>query len=321
MLRLFEVDERLDLQPQVSGVLEQPAEPAQPAQLAEPAEPAQPTQPAEPEPRPTGGQVVLFGATPGSPGATSMAINVAFELAVAKHKVCLIDFDFKSPNLLATLGQESITAGLAGAKRLIEQGRFSDEELGRLLMVLNFDGTKLSILPGLGSPANVTQPMSAGLAATLLVAAKTSFDYVVIDLGDLASNPGFSNELLQQADFSFLVCSADPIGVRRYLWLPTALGNEKIIDSTQLIFNRVRESVLGSNPKRQITDVVARLAQAEVCCFVPNDPSSFDQALLEGLPIQLMKKASPARHAIAMLVRQGILNQRSNLDWRIARHG
>ncbi|MEY4367937.1 MAG: hypothetical protein RLZ28_1352 [Actinomycetota bacterium] len=329
MLRLFELDEGL-LEPESSvppasatapsepPVAQQPARaPAQP-ELA----PAQPElAPAQPEPRPMGGQVVLLGATPGAPGATSLAINIAYELAQAKNRVCVIDFDFQSPNLLAMLAQESITAGLMGAKRLLEQRRLTIDELQRLLVVLNFDGLKLSILPGLGTPSLANEPFALKSALDLLEIAKSDFDYIVIDVGDLTKNLSFSKNLLKQVDYSFLVCAADPIGVRRFLGLHRLLGNDTALDSAQLIVNRVRESVLGPNPKRQLAETLEKLAGAEVCCFVPNDSLAFDQALLEGLPIQLISKASPAKHAIAMLVRQGILNQRSNLDWRLARHG
>lgn len=307
MLRLFETDEE-----RLEPTLQMPA--------VQPEPQPQPKSQPEPQPLASGGQTLSFGATPGSPGATSLAINVAFELALAKHKVCVLDFDFHSPNLLATLAQESITAGLMGAKRLLSQQRLTGDELNRFLMVLNFDGTKVSVLPGLGSPAKETTPLDVDSATALIALAKSQFDYVLIDVGDLTRNLEFSEGILKSVDLSFLICAGDPIGVRRFLWLKQRL-DETALESAQLIVNRVRESVLGSNPKRQLADTLWRLANTEVCAFLPNDSLAFDQALLDGLPIQLLKKASPARHAVAMLVRQGILNQRSNLDWRMARHG
>ena len=111
------------------------------------------------------------------------------------------------------------------------------------------------------------------------------------------------------------------MSIKRYLWFQEQLRKFELKNQPHLIVNRVRDSVLGANAKRQIADTFERVSQTDVTAFVPEDSAAFDLALREGLPLQLVKKASPARHAISMLVRQGILGQRSQLDWRVARNG
>jgi hypothetical protein len=226
-----------------------------------------------------------------------------------------------APSLLATLNQDAITAGLSGVFRLVNQGRFSADDLDRFLMVLNFDGVRLSILPGLGVPmAAADLPADLGNQVQEIVEAVNA-DFVVLDLPDAATAPEVVAGALRIADLSFAICAADPIGVQRYLWFQARLRQLGLKVEPQLIVNRVRDLVLGANAKRQLADTFERLAQTEVTAFVPDDPAAFDLCLREGLPLQLVKKASPARHAISMFVRQGILGQRSHLDWRVARNG
>jgi MinD-like ATPase involved in chromosome partitioning or flagellar assembly len=254
-------------------------------------------------------------------GKTSIAINVAFELATAGHRVAMLDLDVSAPSLLTALNQDAITAGLSGVHRLVGQGRFFADDLSRFMMVLNFDGVRVSVLPGLGVAAQPFAPVG-DLAKTVRTAIDSAeADYVVLDLPSISSAPEVATAALQLADLSFSICNADPIGVQRQLWLQNQLEHLALPNQPQLVVNRLRDSVLGSNAKRQIADTFERVAKTEVVAFVPDDPAVFDLALREGLPLQLVKKASPARHAISMFVRQGILGQRSQLDWRVARNG
>lgn len=288
---------------------------SQPRLRATPVPPTQPSKAKAPR------QIIAFCGAAGSVGKTSVSINVAFELATAGHKVVLLDLDLRAPSLLATLNQDSVTAGLSGVFRLVDQGRFVATDLERLLMVLNFDGVRISILPGLGLPMIATKWATKLHVLVQEVIDAVDADYIVLDLPELAAAPEVVMTALRLADLSFAICSADPIGVQRYLWLQTQLQKLELKIEPQVIVNRVRDSVLGSNAKRQLADTFERIAKTEVVAFVPDDPAVFDLCLRDGLPLQLVKKASPARHAISMFVRQGILGQRSHLDWRVARSG
>ena len=141
---------------------------------------------ASPSPTRTSGaksprQVIAFCGASGSVGKTSVSINVAFELAAAGFRVALLDLDLMAPSLLATLNQDAITAGLSGVFRLVNQGRFSADDLDRFLMVLNFDGVRLSILPGLGMPmAAADLPTDLGDQVQEIVEAVNA-DFVVLD--------------------------------------------------------------------------------------------------------------------------------------------
>jgi|GEM_PF-1457447 len=272
--------------------------------------------------RPPAIKTIAFCGAAGGVGKTSLAINVAFELATAGFRVAVLDLDVANPNLLATLNQDAISPGLAGVKRLVGQSRFTIADLDRLLMVLNFDGVRISVMPGLPAPATPAERDElASVAAELLEASVSAFDYVLIDLPAFEAAPMLSTVCLELADASFVVCGADPIGVQRFLWLKATLQSLGLPNEPQVLVNGVRDSVLGSNAKRQLADTIERLAQTEVTAFVPQDQAGFDAALRGGLPLSLAKKGSPARHAISMFVRQGLLEQRTKLDWRVARNG
>ena len=302
--------------------------PATQAPAAHPLEMVEPTLPQQTAGAPAGKKLttniktIAFCGPSGGVGKTTMAINVAFELAAAGHRVALADLDVCSPNLLAALNQDPITAGLLGVKRLVEQSRFISADLERLLMVLNFDGVRLSILPGVPAPAEPADRQSLALVAEAVVPALAeSFDFVVLDLPSMDAAPEVLESGLRICDANIAICSGDPVGVQRFFWLQQRLAKLKLQSEPQVVVNAVRDSVLGSNAKRQLADTFERVSQTEVIAFVPHDQSSFDLAMREGLPLSLAKKGSAARHAIAMFVRQGLLNQRTHLDWRVARNG
>ncbi|MEO0024960.1 MAG: hypothetical protein RL196_1401 [Actinomycetota bacterium] len=316
---VLEAPARAEPEPPASAAPELPAF-VLPALAASPPElPAPPSQQNQER-----AKTIAFSGAAGSPGKTSLCINVAYELAAAGKKVAVVDFDLSSPSLLTALNQDSITAGLAGVRRLALQGRFFSEDLSRLLMVLNFDGVRLSVLPGMAKKI-LNSPLidNSWLQITdeLLALLRQDFDYVVIDLPDLATEPSLIVHLLNRVDYGFAVSAADPVSVERWLWFKTQLDSLGVIETPALVVNQVRDSVLGSNARGQLSDTFERVAKTEVACFIAQDAAAFDLAMREGLPLQLAKKASPARHAISMLVRQGILNQRSRLDWRVARLG
>ncbi len=339
MLRLFEGrDEPLEivLQPEPAPeplasptrADEPPPEPS-PEPVPAPKPLASQTRADEPAPEPerasavASAQIIAFSSAMGSPGKTSLCINVAFELASAGKRVGLVDFDLASPSLLTALNQDSITAGLAGVKRLASQGRLFAEDLHRFLMVLNYDGVKLTVLPGAVGLGD-SEPRGSSwieVADQLIDKMGGAFDYVLFDLPSLVVQPQLVAHVLNLADFGFAVSGADPVSVERWLWFKAQLEALGVRETPALVVNQVRDSVLGGNAKGQLADTFERVAKTDVISFIAQDHNAFDLALREGLPLQLAKKASPARHAISMLVRQGILNQRSRLDWRVARLG
>jgi MinD-like ATPase involved in chromosome partitioning or flagellar assembly len=78
-----------------------------------------------------------------------------------------------------------------------------------------------------------------------------------------------------------------------------------------LVVNRFRTSALGSRAKAELQETYLSLAQARIDAFIPDESGNFDRALLNGLPLALLKRSSPARQAISDLARQLLLDSAS----------
>src|SRR5690606_29718267 len=97
-------------------------------------EPAVVAAPAPPVPEDTGdpaGRVAVVWGPRGSPGRTTVAVNLAHELS-DRGEVLLVDADTEAPSVTQVLGVLDETAGLAAAARLAGDGRLDAESLRSL---------------------------------------------------------------------------------------------------------------------------------------------------------------------------------------------
>src|SRR5690606_35205924 len=114
---------------------------AVPATVAAIAEEPPPPQ----EERTPGGMVVVWGPT-GAPGRTTVAINLAAEIAASGQRVLLVDADVWGAAVAPSLGLLEESAGLAAAVRAADQGTLEPASLLRLCAQVS---DRLLVLPGL----------------------------------------------------------------------------------------------------------------------------------------------------------------------------
>jgi hypothetical protein len=60
---------------------------------------------------------------------------------------------------------------------------------------------------------------------------------------------------------------------------------------------------LGTSAKAQVEDAILEMCRSEVRWFIPEDRSSCDRAVLEMVPLAMLKRSSGARQAIAQFAR------------------
>jgi len=272
--------------------------------------------------------IAIWGAT-GSPGKSSIALSVASELALAGQRVFLLDADNLSPSLNLLLGLTDHPAGVAAACRLVSQGRFDLEQLERLSVGLTTGRGEVLLMTGI-SDAERWPELSSDRVGVILEVAQASFDSVVVDLASSLEGglrPGLggpdrnelTREILARAEQVILVCAADPVGVHRFLLALQGLRQIALTGEVIAVVNRLRKSVLGAGAKQQLVETLSRLAQLNVAAFIPDDPTTADLAIRNSLPMAMGKRGSPAKQAIALLVRTHLLKTRSRLDERLAK--
>jgi MinD-like ATPase involved in chromosome partitioning or flagellar assembly len=271
-------------------------------------------------PRQLPSPVVIAITSPcGSTGKTTVAINIALELAAEKARVLLIDGDTNGPAVANHFLMTEQPAGLAAALRIANQQRFDLDQLERLSF--QFQKSTLRIMPG--TQDLPSQAIDESAIAMLLDTARSGFEYTVIDLGCL--NPSsesrqdfLTGSILSLADRTVLVCLADPIGIFRLLSAEASI--KSLPSSIDLVMNRVRNSVIAS-ARREIGITLQRLSSLEPKAFLPDDPVHIDQAVRTGIPATSLSRSGTFRQALTGFVRAELLGRKGQLDSRVAKLG
>lgn len=277
----------------------------------------------------TRGQVIACWGPIGSTGKSMVAINAAFELAHAGNRVLLIDLDTYGPSIEMQLNLVEHPAGLAAACRLASQDRLDESELFRLSQPVQVGGTTLQIMTGISNPSRWPEITGPKIERLLEIAAG-SFDYIVLDLAselaESAQQPQSGIERncatqtgLQNANIIVAIGLADPIGIRRLILAMQELKTLRLDADLYTVINRTRTSVIGRKAKEQISETLSRFASLDVDLFVPDEPATFDQCLLESIPLMTAKRKSAARMAIGKLAKRLILAETNSLDERVAK--
>ena len=264
--------------------------------------------------------VVIAVTSPhGSTGKTTVAINIALELAAEKARVLLIDGDIQGPAVANHFALTQQPAGLQAALRIASQQRFDLEQLERLSF--QFQKSTLRIMPG--SQNFPSQPFDQEAVANLLETARSGYEFTVVDLGSLSGDGSgaqaeLTNAIISLADRAVMVCLADPIGIFRLLGIENLIAaSSKPLD---LVMNRVRNSVIAS-ARREIAITLQRLSALEPKAYLPDDPQHIDQAVRTGVPATSLSRTGTFRQALTGFVRAELLGRKGALDSRVAKLG
>ena len=264
--------------------------------------------------------VVIAVTSPhGSTGKTTVAINIALELAAEKARVLLIDGDIQGPAVANHFALTQQPAGLQAALRIASQQRFDLGQLERLSF--QFQKSTLRIMPG--SQNFSSQPFDQESVANLLETARSGYEFTVIDLGSLSGDGSgaqaeLTNAIISLADRTVTVCLADPIGIFRLLGIESVIAaTNKPVD---LVMNRVRNSVIAS-ARREIAITLQRLSTLEPKAYLPDDPQHIDQAVRTGVPATSLSRTGTFRQAFTGFVRAELLGRKGALDSRVAKLG
>ena len=271
-------------------------------------------------PKANSSPVVIAVTSPhGSTGKTTVAINIALELAAEKARVLLIDGDIQGPAVANHFALTQQPAGLQAALRIASQKRFDLEQLERLSF--QFQRSTLRIMPG--SQNFPSQPFDQESLANLLETARSSYEFTVIDLGSLSADAigtqsELTNTIISLADRAIVVCLADPIGIFRLLGIENLIASSS--HPVDLVMNRVRNSVIAS-ARREITITLQRLSTLEPKAYLPDDPQHIDQAVRTGVPATSLSRSGSFRQALTGFVRTELLGRKGALDSRVAKLG
>ncbi|TFD77375.1 regulator [Cryobacterium fucosi] len=266
----------------------------------------------------TGSVIAVWGPA-GSPGRTTLAINIAAEIAAAGHTVALADIDTYSGSVAPSLGMLDEAPGFAAACRLAGSDSLTRSELERIAQRYASPSGAFWVLTGIGRPSRWPELSSERVTRTI-DALRHWVDYVVLDTGfSLESDEEISSDLfaprrnaatltgLRECDHVIACGLADPVGMARFLRAWVDLADLITTDRVSVVMNRVRSSAVGLDPGGQVVQALRRFGGIESAVLVPQDQPGADAAVLAGRTLRDAAPKSPARVRIRRFVRAELL--------------
>ncbi len=260
--------------------------------------------------------IVVWG-TAGSPGRSTVAIELAVELARGGRHVALVDADSHAPSIALTLGLADEGPGFAAACRQAELGGLDPRELTRISVPLGRSG--VDVLTGLNRPSRWPE-LSEKRVEAALAACRAWAQYTVVDVSsslerdeeivsdlDGPRRNGATIAALQSADLVVAVAGADPIGVSRFLRAYPELRATIGATPVAVVANRLRPGALGIDARGQVRRTLDRFGGVQDVWFLPQDARSADAALLSGQAIAQVAPRSPLTLAVRRFVGEAVV--------------
>jgi MinD-like ATPase involved in chromosome partitioning or flagellar assembly len=261
-------------------------------------------------PAPAPGLVVAVWGPAGAPGRTSVAVTLAAELAGLGTVALLADADVYGGSVAQVLGLLDEAPGLAAAARSAGTGALDRSALAALAPVV---APHLRVLTGISRAERWPELRPSAVEQVWAVAREVA-EVTVVDCAfcleqdeELAFDTaaplrnGVTLTTLAAADVVLAVGGADPVGVHRLVRGLSELREVVPGAIPRVVVNRVRASVVGRDPRRQVAAALERYAGVTEPVLVPDDPAAFDAALLQARPVSEVASTSPARQALAHL--------------------
>jgi MinD-like ATPase involved in chromosome partitioning or flagellar assembly len=278
------------------------------------AAPARPAAAATRGPEPC---VIAVWGPAGAPGRSTVAVELAVELARGGRHVGLVDADTHAPSIALALGLADEGPGFAAACRQAELGTLDPRELSRVSVPLGRSG--VDVLTGLNRPSRWPE-LTATRVERALSVCRDWADYVVVDVAaplerdeeivsdlDGPRRNAATLAVLGAADLVVAVAGADPVGVARFLRAHSELRATVGATPVAVLANRVRAGSLGIDARGQVRRTLDRFGGVGDVWFVPHDGRSADAALLAAQPIAEVAPKSPFTLAVRRFAGEAIV--------------
>ena len=258
------------------------------------------------------GRLISVWGPKGAPGRSRVAIELSCELATFLPTL-LVDGDPYGGDVVQLLGILDESPTVIWASRMAVKG-----ELDPIALELNMKrigSAGPSVIPGLPRGELWPEVSSFGWRE-LLESVRASFGYVVIDVGfclepseKMNGSDGGRNHMARQAvalsDHVVAVCSADPVGIKNFLWSFGDLLALRDPGDIVVALNRTRR---GND--REAADLIRRHLGKRVAVFIPDRPSDVDAGVATGQAVKEVRPDSEMSAAIrALCVMFGMKSQ------------
>lgn len=260
------------------------------------------------------GRVIVVWGPAGAPGRTTVAIELACELARDGRRVALVDADAQAPSLAMATGLADEGPGFAAACRQAERGTLTAAELTRIAAPLG----AVDVLTGINRPGRWPE-LAHDRVTDALERCREWVDDTVVDVAaSLERDEEIVSDLdgprrnaatlaaLAAADVVVAVVAADPVGVSRFVRAHAELRAVVGPAPMRILVNKTRTSTLGIDAKGQVRRTLERYVDARELWFAPWDPKAADAATLAAQPIAHVAGRSALAGAVRRFVGEAI---------------
>lgn len=233
----------------------------------------------------------------GGVGATTLAVNLAWELAGLPEapRVCLMDLDLQFGSVATYLDLPRREATID----LLSEAATADAE-GLVQALTSFrDRLRVLTAPPDMAPLDLLTPEGI---ERLLAVAGASFDYVVADMPRTVTE--WTGTLIAGAHLYFPVVQLDLRSAENALRLSRAVAAEELpAERLRWVLNRApgRFDVAGRSRLRRLSDGI----DAKIEVLMPDGGRSVAQACDQGTPLAEAARRNPLRREVARLA-QGL---------------
>ncbi len=244
------------------------------------------------------GAVFAVHGLAGGVGATTLAVNLAWELATITKgdapSVCILDFDMQFGSVSTFL---DLTRRETVYEMLAETETMDDDIFGQALLTFN---EKISVLtaPTDMLPLDMITPEDI---SRIIAIARTHFDYVIVDMPSTLVQ--WSETVLTQAHIYFCPLELDMRSAQNALRFKRALQSEELpVEKIRYVMNRAPKFTDLSAKAR-----VKRMAESldiSIEILLPDGGKQVTQAADHGLPLAEAASKNPLRREIAKLAQQ-----------------
>lgn len=248
--------------------------------------------------------VIAITSPWGSPGRTTIAVNLASAFAARGGNPLVVDGDIWGASVKQYLGLDPDGLGIAAAIRSVERGTFDLESLTQLCE----QHERMHVLGGLNK-SDRWREVSSPAVSDLWSVIKTWPGQVVVDapvrlptsdggqVGGFGPDPNTMWETITQAANRIcLIGGADTVGVHRFINFLL----DEYVNEPQVVINRVRASAGGPRAHQSLTELLTRFAGVNNAILIPED-EAVDEATLKAGVLRTVAPKAAATEAIELL--------------------
>ncbi|MBW4961185.1 AAA family ATPase [Sulfitobacter sp. CW3] len=241
------------------------------------------------------GALIVVHGLAGGTGSTTMAVNLAWELATADKKkpakVCLLDLDLQFGSVATYL---DLPPREAVYDMLTETATMDEESFGQALLTYE---EQLHVLT---SPPEILplDLISSDDVKRILDIARNQFDYVIVDMPSTLVQ--WTETVLTNAHVYFALLELDMRCAQNTLRFKRALQSEELpVETLRFVLNRAPKFTDLTSKSR-----VKRMAESlgiSIDVQIPDGGKQVTQANDHGTPLAIAAPKSPVRREFAKL--------------------